>query len=239
MICALLILGLSAPANAISLSQLFAGADITLGDVTFSNWKNLGSEVTGTAKTPNPNNIQVLPVGIDPLHPLLVFEPNEELRVNGIGTLEYLIQYQATSAANRPMDANLLWGSFETNLAPGITFGHSTSIREFVANNQLGDGFGSSIIDGPKTVFQKAGSPLDVKNLDGKNFQPIFGHPSNLYNNILVDTNINIENEEFATSFVGVDLYAQEFSQVPIPGAVWLLGSGMLGLLGLRRRFKE
>lgn len=28
-------------------------------------------------------------------------------------------------------------------------------------------------------------------------------------------------------------------SPVPIPGAVWLLGSGLLGLVGLRRRFKK
>ena len=27
------------------------------------------------------------------------------------------------------------------------------------------------------------------------------------------------------------------FSQIPIPGAVWLLGSGLVGLVGIRRRF--
>jgi uncharacterized membrane protein len=26
---------------------------------------------------------------------------------------------------------------------------------------------------------------------------------------------------------------------VPIPGAVWLLGSGLIGLVGIRRRFKQ
>ena len=28
-------------------------------------------------------------------------------------------------------------------------------------------------------------------------------------------------------------------NQVPIPGAVWLLGGGLMGLLGLRRKFKN
>ena len=28
-------------------------------------------------------------------------------------------------------------------------------------------------------------------------------------------------------------------SPVPLPGAVWLLGSGLLGLVGLRRKFKK
>lgn len=31
----------------------------------------------------------------------------------------------------------------------------------------------------------------------------------------------------------------EEFSTVPIPGAVWLLGSGLIGLLGLRKKFKS
>lgn len=30
-----------------------------------------------------------------------------------------------------------------------------------------------------------------------------------------------------------------EINQVPIPGAIWLLGSGLLGLIGLRRRAKK
>ncbi len=29
------------------------------------------------------------------------------------------------------------------------------------------------------------------------------------------------------------------FSPVPIPGAVWLLGSGLLGLVGLRKKFRK
>jgi hypothetical protein len=30
-----------------------------------------------------------------------------------------------------------------------------------------------------------------------------------------------------------------EFNSIPIPGAIWLLGSGLVGLVGLRRRFKK
>jgi hypothetical protein len=33
-------------------------------------------------------------------------------------------------------------------------------------------------------------------------------------------------------------LYAR-FSPVPIPGALWLLGSGLIGLIGLKRKFKK
>jgi hypothetical protein len=30
-----------------------------------------------------------------------------------------------------------------------------------------------------------------------------------------------------------------EGNQIPIPGAVWLLGSGLIGLIGLRKKFKK
>jgi hypothetical protein len=30
-----------------------------------------------------------------------------------------------------------------------------------------------------------------------------------------------------------------DYSEVPLPGAVWLLGSGLIGLVGVRRRFKK
>ncbi len=30
-----------------------------------------------------------------------------------------------------------------------------------------------------------------------------------------------------------------ELHTVPIPGAVWLLGSGLLGLVGIRRKLKK
>jgi hypothetical protein len=38
--------------------------------------------------------------------------------------------------------------------------------------------------------------------------------------------------------YLETPVYAQ-FSPVPVPAAVWLLGGGLIGLLGLRRRFKN
>jgi hypothetical protein len=31
----------------------------------------------------------------------------------------------------------------------------------------------------------------------------------------------------------------QQYTVVPIPGAVWLLGSGLIGLVGFRKKFKK
>jgi hypothetical protein len=46
---------------------------------------------------------------------------------------------------------------------------------------------------------------------------------------------------EFGLSNVPSWIYLDDISvnQVPIPGAVWLLGSGLVGLAGLRRKFKS
>jgi hypothetical protein len=35
----------------------------------------------------------------------------------------------------------------------------------------------------------------------------------------------------------GVESYIDNFRVVPIPGAVWLLGSGLVGLVVIRRKF--
>ena len=35
------------------------------------------------------------------------------------------------------------------------------------------------------------------------------------------------------------NVYVVSFDAVPIPGAVWLLGSGLIGIVGIRRKFKK
>ncbi|NOU15464.1 MAG: VPLPA-CTERM sorting domain-containing protein [Methylococcaceae bacterium] len=51
-----------------------------------------------------------------------------------------------------------------------------------------------------------------------------------------------LENTNTATNgAIGVDniKIAANVSAVPVPGAVWLLGSGLAGLVGLQRRKKS
>lgn len=38
---------------------------------------------------------------------------------------------------------------------------------------------------------------------------------------------------------LGAGLFGINISAVPVPGAIWLLGSGLIGLVGLRRKFRK
>ena len=59
---------------------------------------------------------------------------------------------------------------------------------------------------------------------------------------ITEDANILLEIEEIIFGDYGnplpvdMDTYALTINPVPIPGAVWLLGSGLLGLIGIKRK---
>ena len=37
----------------------------------------------------------------------------------------------------------------------------------------------------------------------------------------------------------GAGLFGLEVAAVPIPGAIWLLGSGLIGIVGIKRKFKK
>jgi len=72
------------------------------------------------------------------------------------------------------------------------------------------------------------------------------GHPPNRESNsVSLLAGIHPFSIEFFEDFggpSGVDLYLPPgvtYAPVPIPGAVWLLGSGLMGLVAIRRRFRK
>jgi len=87
-------------------------------------------------------------------------------------------------------------------------------------------------------LFHITGSSfIDSKHNDLLEF---YGLPSVLYSgnfNISFNAPFTGQGEAFSSDMVLSGDITN--TPVPIPGAVWLLGSGMLGLVGVRRRFKK
>ncbi len=54
--------------------------------------------------------------------------------------------------------------------------------------------------------------------------------------NLTIDALAAIDGSQLATSGFNYDLQLTEVSAIPLPAAVWLFGSGLIGLIGLARR---
>lgn len=68
---------------------------------------------------------------------------------------------------------------------------------------------------------------------------PLDGGPAGLFDwsgNESFDLDSSIT-EPGSGSFAYISTYDAELPPVPVPGAVWLLGSGLIGLVGVRRKF--
>jgi len=68
-----------------------------------------------------------------------------------------------------------------------------------------------------------------------------FGVGSNVYVNLFFNYAEKFTSFEFQTSGVAfeIDNVVTGFTPVPVPAAVWLFGTGFLGLVGVRRNYKK
>jgi hypothetical protein len=96
------------------------------------------------------------------------------------------------------------------NYIPGST--NPTTIAVYDASNHLIESF--------NLTFTTGGG-------DDTGFFYGFEEPANIISYFTLTDN-----------YVGIVNLTTETSPVPLPGAIWLLGSGLLGLAGLRKRFR-
>ncbi len=208
-----------------TLQELYDGSEFQSGNTRFFDFGLQSEGYTGTASTVDPTKI-VVELMEDPSNPGLRFiwttEANNQFLVPGNSTLFYSFNYQVeeTDSVAR-LNGGSLFGSFIlANAQTGSGF-----VRENIFEANFGSQFDSMQVEYAGTA---GGTVIEGTDTDSLVFGPRAG--------ITISTDINLTGGTTTLPLMGVNFFDQNVSVVPIPGAVWLLGSGLLGLLSLRLR---
>lgn len=121
---------------------------------------------------------------------------------------------------------------FGTNFKGWATI-YETTYEPREGYNEYADVFGWNVAT---KVWDFLGSVTnqseDSSAYDGYTFN--FADPAAIYSQMMIrDTTL----ANSGANGDGFDVNAVQVNATPIPGAVWLLGTGLIGLVGIRRRF--
>lgn len=206
-----------AHADTVTMYDLVQGQSIITDNTEFYNW-NIIANFGGV----NTQNIDVTTVNnYDPDTPSLDFNVDVgEMAVSGNGSLVFLFEYSVKTLNNDLLYANSI--EFMGWSHNGAVADGSITINELVNDD-------SDVKLGDKSIY------VDYARMEFQYFDSIDFTPQGILN---VQTSIDLQGTQ-SNTFIQLTAFRQEFSQAPIPGAVWLLGSGLIGLVGIRRKFKK
>lgn len=212
-----LLLAAAPQVQAVSLADLFAGQTVTAEDKTFGDWVLINETSTDPAFDPDYSLIDVQPLTGQPLNPGIHFETNGQLQANDLSFLDITFGFSVTSAGAAIEDNSLEITDFTFVGAGGLI----TILEE---------------------VYYPSGAFAADKWVEADNFFGtfnLFDHESFLPSNqIFVTKNILVSSDDFG-NFVSLDGFSQNFSQVPEPSTLLLLGGGILGVFVVRRRSRK
>ncbi len=214
----LALLGMALPSQSQALSVVTTRAGIAQNDYT--DWGQLGPAYTvvSSGSTATSNSGAIVTTFSQP----------------GGASFERRDQSTGGWGGNFAYGDHLLWNQDSTGTIT-LTFSQglyavgaqiqSDAYGTFDATIQAFDNFGVSF-----GSFSEVGN----SNANGDNSAIFLG---------VSDTSADIFKIVFTvdggSSGFAINQLAQRTSPIPIPGAVWLLGSGLVGLAGLRRKFKS
>ena len=117
--------------------------------------------------------------------------------------------------------------SFKGENSPGVDFGGKIDITWSDASDDESGVYGYSVVwDNSQTTIPD----LSVDILDTQMTSPSIGDDIWYFHVKTVD-NVN--------NWAGDVYHAGPFNALPITGAIWRLGSGLIGIVGVRRKFKK
>ena len=88
-------------------------------------------------------------------------------------------------------------------------------------------------------TFSWSGAPGSSGGLTGYNQGPAPG-PNGTWTGLQIDLTFSLSPWDIVTTWDIVTMNGRsEINPVPIPGAVWMLGSGLLGVAGIRRKYNR
>lgn len=163
----------------------------------------------------------------------------------------FLVQFQSHRITRDYKRKNINWYTY------GVTADAAASERNVNFFHVIDDGWSETSIswnnkpshdDYMRYIYSPGLAPswnrgyidYDAAGFDGWN------ESTDLIDNYL-SVVVQCTNDEFYRSIVGYsqnlsagpELYLEYTSAVPIPGAVWLLGSGLIGIFSIKRKFKK
>lgn len=224
-------------AQAVPLSDLFAGASLTVGDKVFDQWHLIYQDNSAGVAAPDPASIDVTPLsdgGTSP-GPGVAFDTNGQFVVVGndlYAYSDYSFGFRVSTASGLPLiEDNLL------QLADGSGLAWS---------NNGSEDLGMAIVE---TIRDSLGNILGQTQIE---FSTLNGTPTSVFtahanwstpqSEIFVEKNILVWSANL-TDTASLSGFEQRFSQVPVPEidavsgtfAITLVGF-VLALAGERRR---
>jgi hypothetical protein len=124
---------------------------------------------------------------------------------------EYTAQWDFTTNVGALTSAQNIIKSFELNTVLAGNFGSSAATSK--------SGFGGTITNGPSATQDK----ITVTEAAGQ---------------LMIKIQRALDNTTSGFSSTKIQSYTMVFTEVPVPGAAWLMGSGLVGLAGVARRRK-